>query len=188
MTTKPAPSRATKPAVRQTRRSTPQSQRVADYAARNNLRPVSWYVPVGLHAALQQLTHKAKAASGAAEATSLQAVVTAACAKAYGLGPKGGTPPLAAPTNTALEPHKRFTWYAPYELQKDMRLVAANIESSMQQLVTSAVVDYLKDQPEIAALRIPTGVPPFMRAPDVGSADFSDFVPPAPRVKSKARG
>lgn len=188
MTTKQAPSRATQPTVRQTRRSTPQSQRVADYAIRNNLRPVSWYVPANMHAALHQLLDKAKAASGAPEATSLQAVVTAACAKAYGLGPKGGVPPLAAPTNTKLEPHKRFTWYAPYDLQKDMRLVAAGIESSMQQLITSAVVDYLKDQPEIAALRIPTGVPPFMRAPDAGSADFSDFLPPQTRAKSKARG
>lgn len=146
------PATKTLPTPKQTRR-TEGSKRLTEYTERNGLSPVAWYVPVELHAALTEL-----AARGGSP---LQAIVTAACIDRYGNKFNPTIPPLTPPTSKKTMAHKSFTWYAPEDLHTQIKVLAANIHSSQQQLITSAVVDACKDAPEIVALGVTTGVAPY---------------------------
>lgn len=143
------------PPPRKRVRTTQGSQTVANYLENNGLKPVAVYLPVDLHKAL---THVAIDAD-----ISLQALVTLA-ANTYYAGPKD-LPPLTAPTRIKQDPHKNFTWYADLDLHKRIKLLALDLDCTVQQLVMSALVDYTKDHKEIKKLKIKTGYAPYARAP-----------------------
>lgn len=151
---------ATPPARRRVRR-TKGSKIVAEYLDRHGVRPVAVYVPEKWHRAFSKIAIEGD--------TSLQAIMTLACGTAYGA--RRDLPPLVAPTRVKQDPHKSVTWYADVDLHKRMKMLAVDLDCSVQQLVMSAVVDYLKDHPSIAALKIKTGVAPYARHP--GSATTS---------------
>ena len=46
-----------------------------------------------------------------------------------------------------------------------MKLAALELDGSVQQLILSALVDYLKDAPKVKALKIKTGYAAYARAP-----------------------
>lgn len=143
------------PPLRQRVRRTAGSKTLAEYIENNGLRPVSVYMPVPLHKALSQVAIEAD--------ISLQALVTLAVNTYYG-GPRD-LPPLVAPTRIKQDPHKNFTWYADIDLHKRVKLLALDLDCTVQQLVLSALVDYTSDHPKVKALKIETGYPPFARAP-----------------------
>lgn len=147
MTTPPARSRV---------RRTTGSKTLGAFIDRHGLRPVSVYVPEPLHRALTHIAIETE--------TSLQAIITLACNKYYGT--RHDLPPLVAPTRTKQDPHKSFTWYADIDLHKRMKLLAVDLDGTVQQLVLSAVVDYMKDAPKIKALKIKTGYAAYARAPE----------------------
>jgi hypothetical protein len=151
----------TQPAVpiRQARRTTEGSKRVGEYLERNNLAPMTWYIEQDLHDAVTRVLAKTT------PRTPLQAVVTAACQKWYGAGTGTPLPKLVAPSNIRGTPHKRFTWYAPLQLHDAVKLTGLKANASIQQLITSAVVDFLLGHPEIKALGLERGVAAFKRAP-----------------------
>jgi hypothetical protein len=136
-------------------RNTQGSKTVAEYLENNGLRPVAVYFPTELHKAL---THVAIDAG-----IPLQALVTLAI-NAYYAGPHD-LPPLVAPTRIKTDPHKNFTWYADLDLHKRVKLLAVDLDCTVQQLVLSALVDYTKDHKEIKRLKIKTGYAPYARAP-----------------------
>lgn len=142
MTTKP-PTRA-----RRTRR-TPGGRTLADYMDRHGLRAVAVYIPEALHRALTTTAIETE--------TSLQSIVTLACNAYYGT--VRPLPPLVQPTRPTQDPHKNFTWYADLDLHKHMKMLAVEHESTVQQLVMSAVVNYMKDAPRVKALHIKLGAP-----------------------------
>lgn len=146
----------TNPPNRPRARTTSGSLTVGKFIDRHGLRPVSVYIPIELHRALATIAIKSD--------TSMQAIVTLACSKYFGRGDPD-VPPLLAPATPTSEPRKNFTWYADIELHKRMKLLAVVLSGSVQQLVLSAVVDYMKDAPDIKALRLQTGFPAYARAP-----------------------
>ncbi len=154
-------------------RKTVGSQRVAEYTARNNVRPVSWYVMPDLHAAVVAIAQRRD--------LTLQLLLTHACEVRYGQPDAVVLPPLVPPTRIKTDPHKSVTWYCPEPLFKSLKRLSVDIEASVQQLITSAVVDQLKDTPEVKVLRINTGVAPYMRAPVAGEISFQK--PPLRRVR-----
>lgn len=143
------------PPLRQRDRRTAGSKTLADYLNNNGLRPVSVYMPVPLHKAFSQIAIEAD--------ISLQALVTLAVNTYYGV--HRDLPPLIAPTRIKQDPHKNFTWYADIDLHKRVKLLALELDCSVQQLVLSAMVDYTKDHARVKALKIETGFPAFARAP-----------------------
>lgn len=145
---------ATPPVRRRTRR-TPGSQTVASFVDRHGLRAVAVYIPEKLHRALTAIAIEGE--------TSLQAIITLACGKYYGT--HHDLPPLAAPTRIKQDPHKSYTWYADVDLHKRMKLLAVDLDGTVQQLVLSAVLAHLADHPKIKALKIKTGYAPYARAP-----------------------
>lgn len=141
--------------TRQRVRRTRGSKTLAKFIDRHGLRPVSVYFPEALHRAL---------AGTAIEAdTSLQALVTLACHSYFGV--ESPLPPLVQPTRTHQDPHKSFTWYADIDLHRTMKIKAIDVGSTVQQLILSAVVSYMRKAPRVKALNIPTGFPAFARAP-----------------------
>lgn len=144
-------------------RRTEGSKRLSEYAERNGVRPVSWYVPEALHGPLVKIA--------AERGFAVQSLVTHACEVHYGAEEKA-LPPLVPPTHVKTDPHKNFTWYAPVALHKAIKLLALELECTAQQLITSAVVHQYKDVPEIKELRIVTGSAPYARAPQRGVIQF----------------
>lgn len=138
-------------------RRTPGSKSVGNYVDRHGLKPVSVYIPEKLHRAL--------ATTAIESETSLQQIFTLACHTFYG-AMDDKAPPLTAPTHPKQDPHKNFTWYADIELHRYMKLLAVRMTSNVQQLVLSAVVNYMKSAPKVRALKIKTGFPAYARAPD----------------------
>lgn len=145
---------ATPPIRRRVRRTTG-SKTVGDYIDRHGVRPVAVYIPEKLHRAL---THAAIQGE-----TTLQAILTVACNTFYGT--RRDLPPLVAPTRTKQDVHKSFTWYADVDLHKRMKMLAVDLDGTVQQLILSAVVEYMKDSPLIKALKIKTGYAPYARTP-----------------------
>lgn len=145
-------------------RTTPGSKRVAEFTERNNVRPVSWYVVPELHAALTSIAKR--------EDLSLQLLITHACETRYADPNSPALPPLVPPTKLKIDPHKNVTWYCPVELFMSIKMIGLKLQASAQQLITSAVVDQYKGRPEVRALRINTGVAPYMRAPTLGEVSF----------------
>lgn len=143
------------PPSRQRVRRTAGSKTLAEYIENNGLRPVSVYMPVPLHKALSKVAIEAD--------ISLQALVTLAVNTYYGV--HRDLPPLVAPTRIKQDPHKNFTWYADIDMHKRVKLLALELDCTVQQLVLSALVDYTKDHAAVKALKIQTGFPPFARAP-----------------------
>lgn len=149
---------ATPPTRSRVRRTTG-SKTLGSYIDRHGLRPVAVYIPDPLHRALTYIAIETE--------TTLQALITLACNTYYGT--HRDLPPLVAPTRTKQDPHKSFTWYADIDLHKRMKLLAVDLDGTVQQLVLSAIVDYLKDAPKIKALKIKTGYAPYARAPLEGA-------------------
>lgn len=147
---------ATPPARHRTR-NTQGSKTVGDYIDRHGLRPVAVYVPLPLHTAF--------ARTAIAAESNLQQLLTLACNTFY--GSRHDLPPLLAPTRTKLDPHKSVTWYADIDLHRRMKMLAVDLDGSVQQLILSAMVEYLKDAPEVKALGLETGFPAYARAPAV---------------------
>jgi hypothetical protein len=143
------------PPVRTRDRRTAGSKALAEYIENNGLKPVSVYIPTPWHKALAQVAIEAD--------ISLQALVTLAVNTFYGT--HRDLPPLVAPTRIKADPHKNFTWYADLDLHKRMKLLALELDCTVQQLVLSALVAYSKDHPKVKALKIKTGYPPYARAP-----------------------
>lgn len=146
----------TNPPPRSRVRRTVGSQTLGAFIERHNLRPVSVYIPEKLHRALVETAIETD--------QSLQGLLTLACGATYG---NDQVPPLVAPTRTKQDPHKSFTWYADIDLHKQMKLKAVELDGTVQQLILSAVVDYLKAAPKIKALKIKTGYSAYARAPEV---------------------
>lgn len=146
------------PPTRTRVRRTVGSKTVGAYVDRHGLRPVSVYLPEKLHRALTHIAINSE--------TPLQALFTLACGTFYGSGRE--IPPLIAPTKTKMDPHKSFTWYADVDLHKRIKLLAVDLDCSSQQLILSALVEHLKDSPQIKALKIKTGYAPYARAPNPG--------------------
>lgn len=146
----------TTPPARTRTRRTAGSKTLGNFIDRHGLKPVSVYIPEDLHRAL--------AATALEAETSLQALTTLACNTFF--GHVADLPPLTAPTRTKQDPHKSFTWYADIGLHKRMKLLAIDIDGSVQQLILSALVEYLKDAPRIKKLRMKTGYAPYARAPE----------------------
>lgn len=146
---------ATPPARTRVRR-TAGSQTLGAFIDRHGLRPVSVYIPLKLHRALTETAIEAE--------TTLQALITMACNTLYGT--RHDLPPLVAPTRTKQDPHKSFTWYADIDLHKRMKLLAVDLDGTVQQLVLSAIVEYMKDAPKVKALKIKTGFAAYARAPE----------------------
>lgn len=136
-------------------RTTEGSKRLAEYADRNGLRPVAWYVPRPLHTALVALAARV--------GSPLQALVTNACERHYGNPRVVDLPPLVPPTQSKSGDHVSFTWYAPEELHINVKVLAAQIRSSAQQLITSAVVHACREAEEVKSLHLLTGVAPQAR-------------------------
>lgn len=137
-------------------RRTPGSRALGKFIDAHGLRPVAVYIPTELHRAL--------AATAIESDTSLQALLTLAVNTHYGcVAPR--VPPLVAPTRTKQDPHKSFTWYADVDLHKSLKMLAVEIGGTVQQLVLSAAVEYMKHAPRVAALAIPSGFPAYARAP-----------------------
>lgn len=146
----------TTPPLRTRVRRTEGSRKVGDFLDRHGLRPVSVYLPIELHRAL---------AGTAIEAgTNLQGLFTLACSKFY--GGEVDLPPLVAPTRTKSEPHKSVTWYADVDLHKRMKMLAVDLDGSVQQLIVSAIVAHLKRAPRVKALNIQSGFPAYAQAPE----------------------
>lgn len=143
------------PPPRATTRRTRGSKNLKAYLDNNNLRPVSVYMPIRVHAAISK-------AADAGE-TTIQALFTMACHKYY--GHRCDLPPLVGFGTPPKEDRKVITWYADIDLHKKIRLLAMDLEGNVQQLVLSAVLDYIKDAPPVKALKIKTGYPPFGRTP-----------------------
>lgn len=143
------------PPPRKRSRTTDGSKRLETYMDRNGLRPVAVYFPVDLHRALTEVCILGE--------TTMQALITLACNTYYG-GPHD-LPPLVKPTKVKLEPHKNFTWYADVDLHKRIKLLALDVEASVQQLVLSAVLGYTNKHPQVKALKIETGFPAYLRTP-----------------------
>jgi hypothetical protein len=143
------------PPERKRIRRTEGSKTLARYLENNGLRPVAVYIPVDLHKAL---THVAIEAD-----ITLQALVTLAVNAYYGTYRE--LPPLVSPTRIKADPHKSFTWYADVDLHKRVKLLAVDLDCTVQQLVLSALVDYTKDHQKVKALKIKTGSAPYARAP-----------------------
>lgn len=138
-------------------RRTAGGRALADFVDRHGLRAVSVYIPGDLHRAL--------ATTAIENETNLQSLVTLSCNNFYGQEDIE-LPPLTAPTRPKQDPHKNFTWYADVDLHKKMKMLAVMKGSTVQQLVLSAVVNYMKDAPRVRALGIETGFPAYARAPD----------------------
>lgn len=145
------------PPLRARVRRTPGGKSLGEFVDRHGLRPVSVYIPEKLHRAL--------AATAIESETSLQQIFTLACNTYYG-GREVNVPPLTAPTHPKLEPHKNYTWYADVSLHRNMKMLAVELSSNVQQLVLSAVVNYMNSAPKVRALKIKTGFPAYARAPD----------------------
>lgn len=145
----------TTPPLRTRIRRTEGSRALGAFVDRHGLRPVSVYIPTELHRALT-----ATAIEGG---ESMQAITTLACSKYYGT--RHDLPALLAPTHTKTEPHKSFTWYADIDLHKRIKMLAVDIDGSVQQLILSAVVEYMKDAPRVKALKLKTGYAAYARAP-----------------------
>lgn len=143
------------PPLRQRVRRTQGSRALAEYIENNGLRPVSIYLPLAMHKALATVAIEAD--------ITLQALVTLAVNKYY--GSHRDLPPLIAPTRIKQDPHKNFTWYADIDLHKRVKVLALELDSTVQQLILSALIDYTKDHPKIKALKVKTGFPAFARAP-----------------------
>lgn len=143
--------------IRHRTRRTQGSRAVADFVDRHGLRPVAVYLPEKLHRALT--------ATALEHDTSMQSFFTLACNKYYG-GICPDVPELLAPTHVKRDPHKSCTWYADVNLHHKMKLLAVETDGSVQQLIVSAVVDYLKDAPRVKALHLRTGYPAYARAPE----------------------
>ena len=47
-----------------------------------------------------------------------------------------------------------------------MKMLAVDLDGTVQQLIVSAVVDYMRDEPRIKALKIKTGYAPYARFPE----------------------
>lgn len=152
-------------------RTTAGSKRLAEFGVRNNVRPLSWYVPLPLHTALVALAER--------QNVTLQLMLTHACEVRYADPADPKLPPLVPPTKLKLDPHKNVTWYCPVPLYMAIKQLSLNIGASTQQLITSAVVDQFHATPEVKALRIMTGVAPYLRAPVAGEASFQR--PPRPQ-------
>lgn len=131
------------------------SKRLGVYLDKNGLRAVTVYIPTPLHRALSIIAIESE--------TSIQALITAACQTFYGT--HQGVPPLAAATRTKTDPHKTLSWYADIALHKRMKLLAVDIDGTVQQLIISAILEYLKDSPHIRKLHMDTGYAPYARAP-----------------------
>lgn len=159
----------TTPPTRTRVRRTTGSKTLGKYIDRHGLRPVAVYVPEPLHRALTLIAIESE--------TTLQAILTAACNTFYGA--RHDLPPLVAPTRTKQDPHKSFTWYADVDLHKRMKMLAVDLDGTVQQLVLSAVVEYMKDAPKLRALKIKTGYAPYARAPIEGAP-----LPKQPRAAS----
>lgn len=144
------------PPIRTRVRRTAGSKTIGDYIDRHGVRPVTVYLPEPLHRALSKIAIESD--------TSIKALITLACNTYY--GGKVKLPPLVAPTRTKTDPHKSFTWYADIDLHRAIKLLAVELDGSVQQLILSAVADYLKDSPRIKALKIKTGFAPYARAPE----------------------
>lgn len=119
-------------------------------------RQVAVYIPLEWHTALLEATKRKHGA--------LQSNILTACSTYYGVVPPV-LPPLVEPTHVRRDPHKTVTWYAATPLHDAMKKLAVDIRSSVQQLVLSALVDHMKNEPAIAALKIPTGSAPYPKAP-----------------------
>lgn len=143
--------------IRHRVRRTKGSKTVGDYVDRHGLRPVAVYIPEELHRAL--------AITALENESTLQQYMTLACHKHYG-GAVPDVPPLMAPTRTKQDPHKSCTWYADIGLHHAMKLLSVEMDGSVQQLILSALVDYLKDAPRVKALHLQTGYPAYPRMPE----------------------
>lgn len=147
----------TTPPARTRTRRTAGSKTLGEFIDRHGLRPVSVYLPEKLHRALTETAIEAE--------TTIQAIITMACNTMYGT--HHDLPPLVAPTRTKQDPHKSFTWYADIDLHKRIKLLAVDLDGTVQQLVLSAIVEYMKDAPRVKALKIKTGYAAYARAPEV---------------------
>lgn len=147
------------PPTRTRVRRTPGSKTLGAFIDRHGLRPVTVYLPEPLHRALSQIAIEHE--------TPIQAMMTLACTAHYG-GKCPQLPPLVAPTRTKTDPHKSFTWYADIDLHKQIKLLAVEMDCTVQQLILSALVESLKGAPHIKALEIKTGYAPYARAPSDG--------------------
>lgn len=147
----------TNPPIRSRTRRTQGGRTLADFVDRHGLRAVAVYIPVALHRAL--------ATTAIEHETTLQAIITLACNSYYGHDDVE-LPALTAPTRAKHDAHKNFTWYADVDLHKKMKMLAVMVGSSVQQLVLSAVVNYMKDAPLVRALNIQVGYAAYARAPE----------------------
>ena len=145
-------------------RTTPGSQRVAEFGEKNGLKPVAWYVPTALHAALVAVTVK--------RSSNLQLMLAAACQDRFLHRTPPDIPPLTPPTRLKQDPHVNVTWYCPLPLYTAMKQAGLDIGASMQQLITSSMVAAYGHEPEVKDLRIITGVAPYLRAPLTGDINF----------------
>lgn len=140
-------------------RKTTGSRTLEAFIDRHGLQPVSVYLPVAMHRAFTGTVLENE--------TTMQAVMTLACNCYYGHGSSvKSLPPLAPPTHSKNDPHKNVTWYADIDLHRAMKMLAVQIDSSVQQLIRSALLDYMKDAPRVKKLKIKTGYPAYARAPD----------------------
>lgn len=145
------------PPPRKRIRTTQESKRLETYVTENGLKAVSVYIPVELHKALHEVAIQGE--------MSLQGLITLACNTYYGV--HRDLPPLVAPTRIKTDPHKNVTWYADVDLHKRIKLIALDIDGTVQQLVLSALVDYCKGSKAVKALKIKTGHAAYARAPSI---------------------
>lgn len=137
--------------------STLGSQRVSEFTERHNLHPMQLTLPVSVHQALTKLSDRLDPGRG-----SLQRMFTNACERKL-LGER--LPPLVTPPAPSSERAKKYTWYVPRELYQQLRILAAQMNSSVLQLVLSATVALYQKEPEIIALGLEVSNTPYQRAP-----------------------
>lgn len=145
------------PPTRTRTRRTAGSKTLGSYIDRHGLRPVTVYIPEEWHRAIASIAIETE--------TTLQTLVTLACNAYFGTDVVD-VPPLIMPTRTKQDPHKSFTWYADVDLHKKIKLLIVDIGGTAQQLILSAVVDYLRNAPRVKALKIETGFSAYTRKPD----------------------
>jgi len=126
------------------------SERVKSFIETHNLRPVQLSIPRDLHDALDAMIDRIERGNAETVPTK-QYLVERAC-HPYGNPWAAAEAPLRHVPAAMVGVDSRFTWYAPWTLYLAMRSVSAQRNSSMRQLIISALLECYKSTPEIAPL------------------------------------
>lgn len=94
--------------------------------------------------------------------SSVTAMITAACAAIYN-SDDAALPPLVAAPKVGRA--SKVGWYAPEDLVRRIKILAARHNTNVSQLVASAVAERYKDYPAFKNANIETGAAPYLRAP-----------------------